>query len=367
MRLKKLINKLSFICIFLVLFTTIFTNIVYSRLAYVRTGLTGGGGSTLDSISVSVLADGDICWVTTGTNVYFYRFDSTATDAESSPDYIRPDDYSSAGVWYLQSSPFDTYLGSMVSGVAMSGSSQGLVPSNDTDTDHDISLSKGSIMSSDNTAVLKLTSAMVKRIDAVWVAGTGNGGLFSGAVTADTEYHMHLIEKDADGSVDWGFDTSATAANIPAGYTNYAWLGSVWTDGSANIIQFSYIEGLNIMAFDQQSVSPVISAAVSSTSYADITASVQAVVGSGRTRVLLGALANTNNAMIVYLSHDGTNTLTSCRIPNSAAWSDTTDAWEYPSSPSLDYFIDIDNNDIYYKLSSANSTDILLRAAQFIR
>jgi hypothetical protein len=66
------------------------------------TSLTGGGAGALDAKAVGTLSDGDFCFVATGTILYVYKFVAAATDAESSPSKIRPDDYSTAGVWYLQ-------------------------------------------------------------------------------------------------------------------------------------------------------------------------------------------------------------------------------------------------------------------------
>lgn len=114
----------------------------------------------------------------------------------------------------------------------------GLSLSNDTDTDHDILIATGSAADSSNATLLSLSTAITKRIDATWAAGDDAGGLFSGSVANNTTYHIFLIEKDSDGSIDAGFDTSLTAANIPAGYTKYRRIGSVLTDGSANIINF---------------------------------------------------------------------------------------------------------------------------------
>lgn len=67
------------------------------------TALTGGGTGALDKTATAELADKDIAMVVTATDLYFYSFDSDATDAESSPLVIRPNDYSSAGVWKLVS------------------------------------------------------------------------------------------------------------------------------------------------------------------------------------------------------------------------------------------------------------------------
>ena len=65
--------------------------------------LTGGGVGSLDSEAVADLADLDSFLVNTDGVSYIYSFDAIATDAENSPLFIRPDDYSSAGVHKLQS------------------------------------------------------------------------------------------------------------------------------------------------------------------------------------------------------------------------------------------------------------------------
>lgn len=120
------------------------------------------------------------------------------------------------------------------------GAMYGLVPSLAADADHDITVSTGFCASSDRSDWLELTAAITKQLDATWAAGDNAGGLFSGTVAADTTYHLFVIKKDSDGSIDAGFDTSLTAANIPAGYTAYKWIGAVVTDASANIIPFKY-------------------------------------------------------------------------------------------------------------------------------
>lgn len=106
---------------------------------------------------------------------------------------------------------------------------------NASDTDHDIDFSAGRIADTTGTALLITLATCTKRLDASWSAGTNAGGLFSGTVAADTTYYAFLIESNSDGSIDCGFDTSSTAANIPAGYTKYRRIGSFATDGSANI------------------------------------------------------------------------------------------------------------------------------------
>lgn len=72
----------------------------------IANALTGGAARALDSYlindPVKPLADKDIAHVIVGGKIYFFRFDATATDAEdvvTHPYKVRPDDYSTAGVW----------------------------------------------------------------------------------------------------------------------------------------------------------------------------------------------------------------------------------------------------------------------------
>lgn len=112
----------------------------------------------------------------------------------------------------------------------------GLVITNGTDADHDIDIAVGKVRDDDDEIDIVLASALTKQIDAAWVAGSAAGGMFTGAVANDTLYYIHLIREDEGGAIDAGFDTSETAANIPAGYTAFRLIGKALTNGSANII-----------------------------------------------------------------------------------------------------------------------------------
>jgi hypothetical protein len=61
------------------------------------TALTGGGANALDSwpTAAGALEVGTRAMYVTGTNVSFYVL-ATGTDAESSPNIIRPDDYAAS-------------------------------------------------------------------------------------------------------------------------------------------------------------------------------------------------------------------------------------------------------------------------------
>jgi hypothetical protein len=113
----------------------------------------------------------------------------------------------------------------------------GLETSAATDTDHDVTVARGKARDSKDRRNILLNDPITKRIDATWAVGTDAGGLFYGTVAANTTYHLFVVRKDSDGTVDVGFDTSVSAANIPSGYTAYRRIRSYVTDASANIIQ----------------------------------------------------------------------------------------------------------------------------------
>ena len=64
--------------------------------------ISGGSNGALDTIKEASLTDGDIAIVAdSNEEALFYRYESSSTAAEDSPQAIRPDDYGSAGVWIL--------------------------------------------------------------------------------------------------------------------------------------------------------------------------------------------------------------------------------------------------------------------------
>jgi len=114
----------------------------------------------------------------------------------------------------------------------------GLIMYNGTDADHDLDVSPGECTDGGRTTGLVLIETLTKQIDASWEAGNEAGGLFSGTVAADSCYHVFLIKKDSDGSIDAGFDLTPTASGKPAGYSAFRRIGSVLTNGDANIMGF---------------------------------------------------------------------------------------------------------------------------------
>jgi len=150
----------------------------------------------------------------------------------------------------------------------------GLVPSNAADADHDITISTGQARDSAGAKTLTLSSAITKQLDAAFVEGNDAGGLFTGTIAADTTYHLFIIQKDSDGSIDAGFDTSLTAANIPTGFTAFRRVGSFETNSSSNLVGFTAIEAgggsiyvnLDARATDVDTTSPGTSAVLATLS-----------------------------------------------------------------------------------------------------
>lgn len=143
----------------------------------------------------------------------------------------------------MSSSVLNNFVGP--TGPAGAGSSRGsidgliLAPSSIIDQFNNIDISPGSCMNSSNIYTMTISALLTKKLDAAWAAGNFAGGLFSGSKTASTWYHVFLIRKTSDGSIDAGFDTSVIAANIPSGYSAYRRLGSIRTDATNLIQQFT--------------------------------------------------------------------------------------------------------------------------------
>jgi hypothetical protein len=122
---------------------------------------------------------------------------------------------------------------------AFRGHRHGIAVSNNaTDANNDIDFGAGTVWDNANDVLLELSSAKTKRLDASWVFGTNQGGLFSGTKAANTWYHAFIIRRSDTGDVDAGFDTSFTAANKPANYDQFRRRFSILTDGSGNIRPF---------------------------------------------------------------------------------------------------------------------------------
>lgn len=80
---------------------------------------------------------------------------------------------------------------------------------------NDITIGVGSVRI--NSRIIDVVSPLIKRLDAPWSQGSGQGGRFTGVALSDNTYHVFVI-RNSLGEVDAGFDTSPSAQNAPAGW-----------------------------------------------------------------------------------------------------------------------------------------------------
>jgi hypothetical protein len=120
---------------------------------------------------------------------------------------------------------------------------------NSSDDEHDIDFAAG--VASDLAGAGTITNiaagvSMTKQLDNVWVQGTSLGGRAAGVSLSNNTWYRCFAIANTGGTVDFGFDTSATAANLlldaQAADATYAYarqVGWILTDGSKNIVAFT--------------------------------------------------------------------------------------------------------------------------------
>lgn len=111
---------------------------------------------------------------------------------------------------------------------------------NGTDADHDIDVAAGGAAADDQSAILVLSSSITKQIDASWAVGTDAGCLdgtesVTGTPDASTWYHIFEIRRSDTGVTDVLCSENASSPTLPTNYDSQRRIGSLLTDGSANI------------------------------------------------------------------------------------------------------------------------------------
>jgi hypothetical protein len=97
---------------------------------------------------------------------------------------------------------------------------------NATDVVNDLNIAVGECRDDTNVYDIILSTALVKRLDAAWAAGTNAGGLDTGTVT-DNTYHIYAIGNPSTGASDVLFSLSAGLPVMPSGYTMKRRIGSL--------------------------------------------------------------------------------------------------------------------------------------------
>lgn len=117
----------------------------------------------------------------------------------------------------------------------------GLTLSNDPGSPNGVfDIGSGAATSDDNADLMTAAAAFTKTTS-TWVVGTGNGALDIGSVTTGSWYTDYLIKRPDTAVVDNLLSLSTTAPTMPTSYTEKRRIGSLKTDGSANIIAFTQV------------------------------------------------------------------------------------------------------------------------------
>lgn len=133
-----------------------------------------------------------------------------------------------AGVQFSDSSVLQAVPRSYISGLTLSTAGSSAT----------MSIAAGMGVNSTNVQTMILTSAISKTTSA-WAVGTGNGGLDTGAIANSTWYYFYLIRRTDTGVVDVVFSTNSTSPTLPAGYTQFRYIGAGRTNGSAQWTAFT--------------------------------------------------------------------------------------------------------------------------------
>jgi hypothetical protein len=117
------------------------------------------------------------------------------------------------------------------------------------DLDHDIDFGAGSVHNITEKLRVML-SAMTKKLDAVFTAGTNQGMLDTGTIGANADYYLYLIGKNTDPAAgDILASLNATTPALPATWTNYTLIGICQTDAASKIRLGKWSRNLNEIEF----------------------------------------------------------------------------------------------------------------------
>ena len=97
-----------------------------------------------------------------------------------------------------------------------------------------MTIGAGSAYDVTNTNFIELSSTFTKTIASTFTAGSGNGGLDTGAVAAGTVYHIFVIKNPTTNAVDILFSLSPSAPTMPSGFTLKRRVMTMFTDGGSN-------------------------------------------------------------------------------------------------------------------------------------
>jgi hypothetical protein len=164
------------------------------------------------------------------------------------------------------------------------------------------SIAAGEAVDNANNALMALASSLSKTTSA-WAVGSGNGGLDTGTIAANTWYHAYLIKRTDTGVVDALVSLSATAPTLPTSYTLSRRIGSMRTNGSSQWTKFIQTDNTFIWDVPVNDVNATApgTAAVTRTLSTPLGVSVEALVVAGGSTTNAG----TDSPAAIYLSDLG--------------------------------------------------------------
>lgn len=109
----------------------------------------------------------------------------------------------------------------------------GLQMSRSTGVNYKVLIANGACRDSSNTTnILVVPPSLGKTLEIPWESGNDKAGIPSATGLAASTWYHYFVIKHTNGTVDAGYDTSLTAANLLAasGYTYYRRIGSVYCE-----------------------------------------------------------------------------------------------------------------------------------------
>ncbi|UOF78833.1 hypothetical protein [Caudoviricetes sp.] len=179
-----------------------------------------------------------------------------------------------------------------------------------------MAIGAGVAMDSTNTLMMSFASVNGKTTSA-WAVGVA-GGLDTGTIANSTWYHFYLIRRPDTGVVDVVFSLNAASPALPANYTQYRYIGSGVTDGSAQWRKFN--QAGDLFEWDVPDANNHLNASTSSTSA--LTAALPTPLGLVTEAILYGYVTDASATITCLISNPNitdsacTNTRLTAIVPS---------------------------------------------------
>lgn len=184
------------------------------------------------------LLDADFTYLQNGLNAAYQSGTLVNRPAAGSPGayYFATD--VTGGTLYLDNGTVWIQVSPSINANVLLNYYSGFQLSNDaTSPNSVIDFTPGQWADSTQSVYITQSTIWTKSVGA-WAAGTGNGMLDTGTIAAARWYHIFAISMANGASPDFLMSLSPVTPTMPGGYIAKRRIGSIATDGSANIVQF---------------------------------------------------------------------------------------------------------------------------------